>query len=428
MKDLTDKPSQYVVSYAEALRLDKMPTKRPKKLQCRPGFEQRGAACQKIRPKKAKVAGNNILGKVAVGVIAAGVAGAAGVAALKAAQAKRKPDLDSATLSDVVPEATKEKVREITQQYRRNPTWKIAATAGAVVVGTPTAAFLAIRARHQAGIGESAKIAKEQGDEILKKMQASKDMDIEGGLKTSLSLAGENSFWNNASTSKTKAKQVTFVVNGFDLTDSVDGALNIHDDIKGNDALFDDHHFVAVSNEGFSSIGKTEREVLDNIVGRKGGNPVAVRLAANAYAFHQKYPDLPINLVGNSAAGMATHEAAEILKKIGVDSKVANFGSPYFGMSKKVGPSVTFNNKYDYATEWTPVRDEVHINNIKDHNAYLKEDKVRGMLKDFFDGKEIKGDNPNEMTEQQRKKLSRRRKARKRFTRTQSIPENPFKK
>lgn len=37
---------------AQSLRLDRRPIRRPKKLKCKPGYEQRGAACQKIKPKK----------------------------------------------------------------------------------------------------------------------------------------------------------------------------------------------------------------------------------------------------------------------------------------------------------------------------------------------------------------------------------------
>lgn len=37
----------YAESYLSAINLDALPVKRPKKLQCKPGFVQRGAACQK---------------------------------------------------------------------------------------------------------------------------------------------------------------------------------------------------------------------------------------------------------------------------------------------------------------------------------------------------------------------------------------------
>lgn len=76
----------YVDSYNQALRLDRIPGKRSQKLQCKPGFVQRGAACQKITnggaQSKSKKLGataegngtkNLLLTAAAVGISAAAV-------------------------------------------------------------------------------------------------------------------------------------------------------------------------------------------------------------------------------------------------------------------------------------------------------------------------------------------------------------------
>lgn len=76
----------YTDSYSQALRLDRISGKRSQKLQCKPGFVQRGAACQKItsggaktKGKKLGAAGGNdgtknlLLTAAAVGISAAAV-------------------------------------------------------------------------------------------------------------------------------------------------------------------------------------------------------------------------------------------------------------------------------------------------------------------------------------------------------------------
>lgn len=422
-KDMQQKTDSYILGYAQVIKLDKLPRKRPEKLKCRPGFEQRGAACQKIR--NSVKSNPTDLAKLA---IAATLVGGAGAAAYH-------------FRDKLSPQVAKLTTREIAKEYRSNPTWKIAAAAGAVAIGAPPATYLAARARYRAGFGESARMAREKSEAIGKDMD-----DLEGrgwmtfrddhALKAGTCLITKgDKFASTGPGNSVRAKHITLVANGFDGTDNLNQAQVVQKKMMGQDKLFADHHFVLVNNEGFS--GKSsdpnnqtiEQGFKDTFINtsKNNRNPVAVRLAATAYAYHQRYPDLPINLIGYSGAGMATHEAAEILKTMGVKAQIANFGSPYFGMTEKVGRSVTFNNKYDYATEWTPVRDEVHINDVEDHLSYLKNDRVRQMLRDFLDGKEIKGDDPNDLTEAQKKKLRRRKKASKKVAGFQNIPENPFK-
>lgn len=138
MKDLTDKPSQYVVSYAEALRLDKMPIKRPKKLQCRPGYVQRGAVCQKIgniktqKPTAVKSKGvGGGLAKLAVGAVAAGAAGAL---AVKAATSKNQLSKPSN-----LPEVPQEKLDQVIKHPASKPYLKAAAIAGVSTATVATA-------------------------------------------------------------------------------------------------------------------------------------------------------------------------------------------------------------------------------------------------------------------------------------------------
>ena len=67
----------------------------------------------------------------------------------------------------------------------------------------------------------------------------------------------------------------------------------------------------------------------------EGKNPTAIRMAIQAYKFHKKHPDVPINLLGYSGGGMAAREAQILLKKIGVESKVVAIGSPSFGIIRE---------------------------------------------------------------------------------------------
>jgi hypothetical protein len=209
------------------------------------------------------------------------------------------------------------------------------------------------------------------------------------------------------------AEQVTFVTGGFAADEGAAGTGWV-EQLENKDDLFKNHHFVNFNNADFeipSSLRKGNvfenpdlsvkghkvlsivdaeqaKTMLGNIL-TKGKNPSAVKMAAHVYAYAQKHPDLTYNLVGHSAGGMITHETAAILKEMGINVKVANFGSPWWGMTPKVGESLTFTSKFDPAMARTPIRDKFDVDSVTDHYQYFKDKNVRERLKDFFDGKPI---------------------------------------
>ena len=63
-----------------------------------------------------------------------------------------------------------------------------------------------------------------------------------------------------------------------------------------------------------------------------GRNPESVALASEVYAYHLKYPDKPINIIGHSAGGMIVREASDILNKLEIKHNVAAIASPDFGL------------------------------------------------------------------------------------------------
>lgn len=138
MKNLTEKSSEYIVSYIDSIRLDKIARKRPEKLHCRPGYVQRGAVCQKIGNAKtqkptavrSRRAGGG-LAKLAVGAIAAGAAGAL---AIKAATSKNQSSKPSN-----LPEVPQEKLDQVIKHPASKPYLKAAAIAGVSTATIATA-------------------------------------------------------------------------------------------------------------------------------------------------------------------------------------------------------------------------------------------------------------------------------------------------
>jgi len=341
-----------------------------------------------------------------------------------------------------------QKAKEVSQkaqpsQSAQTPSTKglkadhVALAAGAALIGMPLAAYLSARLNYRIGFNKSAEMAKKQAEEISKQNYQPSDYEkqkakeagavlpknekmvpdvLYGGTTLSREIAVQTKGEDRSSLPL--AKQVTLVVNGFDTTGNTYGSSDIANTLMGKE--FSDHHIVPISNKGFSLEGKVPgpkefvKEQSAKVI-KEGRNPVAVRLAATAYAFHQKHPDLPINLVGYSGGGMATHEAAEILKKMNVPVKVANFGTPYFGMTETGGNSITFSYPDDFVTKKTPVKNEINVNGVKDHYSYLKDSTVRSKLKDYFDGKPVTGEKKVPLSKEEvaktKAKADRRRKA-----------------
>lgn len=237
------------------------------------------------------------------------------------------------------------------------PDWKKQALVGAAIAGVAPAAYMAARANYRAGFAESARMAEEQ----------SKNVSVP-----------------NIPDSK---KAITFTVGGFYGYEGEQGARKGEDyfdykmgqEILGSkDNPGGDHFMVQHRNLEFnptkSPVGGVAGHIRDTFehyrhilqpVLVNGRNPEAVKLASKVMAFNKKYPDKPVNLVGHSAGGMVTHEAAEILHKKGVKVKVVNLASGYFGLTQKVGESHTIASKQDLYLKTIPgtTRDTVWIGN-----------------------------------------------------------------
>jgi pimeloyl-ACP methyl ester carboxylesterase len=420
----------YVLGYND--RIDAMPKKRPDKLKCKPGFEQRGAVCQPIKRKQASTTGGagGIGGAIATGV-SAGLVAAASAGVISALNQKKNQQAivadiqslrsDIENLQSQLPakalvgkQALVAKTEKVSKQFNVKKAAAVTSLFGAALVGTPPAGYMIYRARYQNNFKKSAQAAKQRGEEIESEIPT----DLKGGYR------GGNK--------AVEAKQITLVVGGFAAQkgeNSLQYAQQFapppgsgrhkellqraeDEQIEGGADLFEDHHVVAINNREFEIRGASERnkfnlkipiigqELTDGNVEQfrtmlgtslgKGQNPVAINMAAQAYAFHKKHPDKPINLLGYSAGGMVTHEAAHILKEMGVKNiRVANFGSPYWGTTNKVSDSVTFASKNDptISEGGVAVRDPLLVNDVANHFAYLQNLKVRRHLKNLFDGK-----------------------------------------
>lgn len=397
MKDLTDKPSQYVVSYAEALRLDKMPIKRPEKLQCRPGYVQRGAVCQKIGNIKAqkptavrsKRAGGS-LAKLAVGAIAAGVAGAA---AIKATQGKKKPE--------ATPELIQQKIQQATNEYRRTPTWQKAALVGAIAVGTPPTTYMAARARYRAGFKESAKIAEEKAKTIEAKKIKDREHTIVFGV-------GGMAYEDESPQVRSGERIVTAAKLAFSQE-------------KGKD-----FKLVPVDNSASNvPVGRKRGNKLDELIdvaniyyqrAKKGRSQAAVDLAAHVIAWSDANPDKQLVMMGHSMGGYDIHEAQEILRIARPDIekrlKSFSFGSNYYGMTNKFGESYSIVNDKDpqvFISRDTKMfkNEEFKTLDNKAHNqgAYFSDSQIKEFVAEviYKDADKYKKEPTQEQTKQSKK-------------------------
>ncbi|MBD1995306.1 hypothetical protein H6G00_01505 [Leptolyngbya sp. FACHB-541] len=349
-----------------------------------------------------KKEGSGAVGNLAAGLVG-GIAGAAAFAAI-GAQIRQGQDMplkpqDKQALDEVPTGA------------------KVAVVAGATLVGTPVAAYVVARAQYRNGFKESAELAKKMAED-------------------------PNEVWVDKKLDKRGKEQMTFVVGGFGGEEGKnsqrwgDQFASGRKPGRGSDGLFDNHHVTPIDNKEFDVDAKAVAERLANgdpitkaaeqygllaleiptrlmldTVFKEKRNPVAVRAAANAWAYHQKYPDKPINLVGFSGGGMATHEAAEILKEMGAKNvRVANLGSPYWGLTEKVGDSITIGSANDDRIENVILRDRVEVETVTDHYGYFLDPNVRNTLKDFFSGKTVSSYQATDKEKEKARKLAERKK------------------
>lgn len=117
-----------------------------------------------------------------------------------------------------------------------------------------------------------------------------------------------------------------------------------------------------------------------------GRNPEAINLAAEAYAYHKKYPKKPINIIGHSAGGIIAPEAANILKEMKVPTKVVNIGGPDFGVIDYPDYKA-FASRKDPITGIFPSPKATYVNEVGNHNyeSYLTNPQIRKEVLDFFE-------------------------------------------
>jgi hypothetical protein len=249
-----------------------------------------------------------------------------------------------------IPKTSTCKVENNNLKLSQNPSNQLAIgsgiAAGAAIMGIPTAAYLIQKARFKAGFSNSAELAKEQAktykvpNTTFTGFRSISDQQLPGSsIKSDVT---------SVNTGK-PAHQITFFAGGIGAVDGLEG------DHMGLQVakMLSDHHVVGIETpeqEVSFAQGDTVASprylkkvvsalLKDNLT--KGRSEVAVRIAARAYAYHQKHPGLPINLIGQSGGGMPVREAEEILKKIGVkDIRVVTAGSPYFGLTSPSGISL----------------------------------------------------------------------------------------
>lgn len=214
---------------------------------------------------------------------------------------------------------------------------------GATTLGIPLATYAVQKARFQNGFAKSAELAKKQSEDYPVPDK------LEAGYRSIADQVGSDGAEVKSRYTKNKVDQITFFTGG------VGGIKGLEADYMGQQLgkMLPDHHVVGIESPEQEIVPEKGEKVFhprflqkaartllkDNLT--KGRSEVAVRIAARAYAYHQKFPDKPINLVGQSGGGMPTREAYEILDKMGVkDVRVVTTGSPYFGLTRPNGLSL----------------------------------------------------------------------------------------
>lgn len=272
------------------------------------------------------------------------------------------------------------------------------AIAGAMIAGIPTAAYLLLRLKYRANMARSAELVKALAREIK----------VPDELVTT--PRGR----------RVECNQMTIFTTGFDAHEGKLGAHFMGESLykdENYEKYFEGNFFSPFLNKDFNvkeaihkgkdipspmeivkglikkdpkaieypnAVLNSFKVMMDKVI-NVGYNESAIKMAAQAKAFHDKHGDKAgLNLMGYSAGGMITHEAAELLDKLGIKAKVVNLGSPWYMLTKKVGPSVTISSKQDDVMNLTPVRDALHIDSVRSHVLYFKDKEVLSFLGRFM--------------------------------------------
>jgi tape measure domain-containing protein len=204
--------------------------------------------------------------------------------------------------------------------------------------------------------------------------------DLQAGFKASELKAVQSKL------SEDLAEQITFFVGG------IGGSGGKESDYMGEEfsAMFPNHHTVGVESPEFDVTAKEGDSVRNpdyllragQTLGGKGKIDVAERVAARAYAYHQKYPEKPINLVGQSGGGIPINRAAEMLEKMGVANiRVVTAGTPHLDSSASKG--ITLASSSDPLAKLAPqlMKNRVSVDSVGGHTQYFDGAKVEGAAK-----------------------------------------------
>ncbi|HEY9659221.1 MAG TPA: hypothetical protein V6C65_12265 [Allocoleopsis sp.] len=270
-----------------------------------------------------------------------------------------------------------EKEKDVTQRLMTNRTSAVdlaAAESGARLYGVPTPVYAVYRERYRSNYPNSLEKAKKMSKEVeIEDIKEDKDTIV----FTIGGISGDDK-------------------SGYRLKDKIDG-MGIPNT-----------HTVRVSNMGFDVRTKEEEEqgIDRGIDGKPVGaefpvrtlrlftrtaiqereNPAAIRAAANAIAYKEKYPGKKIAIVGHSGGGMAAREAAELLEMKGQQVKVIAIGSPHLGLNSPTKDTTTIATTGDpiLKVSKNSVMNGVWINEIQGHGLenYLTSGAVRSYMKE----------------------------------------------
>ena len=126
---------------------------------------------------------------------------------------------------------------------------------------------------------------------------------------------------------------------------------------------------------------------------RDGRQNSAVDLAASVIAYGDKYPDKQLVMVGHSMGGYVVHEAQEILRAARPDyeKRLTSFaiGTEWFGIDNAFGKDYTIGSKNDEFTNPPyPTRNLRSFDNVQGHTlgGYMKDPDVKKFLQDTIYG------------------------------------------
>lgn len=190
--------------------------------------------------------------------------------------------------------------------------------------------------------------------------------------------------------------------------------------LKADPKFFGKHHIVTTpaneENPASKVLAKAPKGVRDTVENYtatmhrlsqqvlRGRDPQSIDLAAQVMAYHRKYPDKEICLIGDHDGGMVVNEAAEILfaanKDLASRLRIVNVGTPSFGLTEavtntpesrdkdkktRVGSTLTLTSRPE-PFHLFPGINQQQINSVKGDRIqdYLKDsyalDRIRGGL------------------------------------------------